>query len=71
MTASALIFVTAVATNVIRGELIYSYLPAELAVSMLGLVSGWALLFAFLPPAAYVRWIESLHAPDGAVAPAR
>lgn len=71
MAASAAMFATAVATNTMRGELVFSYPPALLAVCLLGWIAGWALLFAFLPPAAYVRWIERQTVPGGAAAMAR
>lgn len=61
MGSSAGILATALVTNVTRGELVFSNTPALLGVSVLGLVGALALFLAFLPPAAYVRWIERSH----------
>jgi hypothetical protein len=57
MSCTAGIFATALVLNVTRGELVFASPPALVAVSVLGLAGAWALLFAFLPPAAYVRFI--------------
>lgn len=62
MAASAGILAIALATNVLRGELVFAVPAALLGVSALGLFGAIALLLAFLPPAAYVRWIERAHA---------
>jgi len=62
MAASAGMLVTALLTNSLRGELVFSYVPALLSVSVLGLVGASAMFLAFLPPVAYVQWIEQRSA---------
>ena len=61
------ILATALAVNVTMGELVFASPVALVSVSALGLVGAWALLFAFLPPRAYVRFVESASAARGAV----
>lgn len=59
MGCTAGILAVACFINVTRGELLFASPNALVGVSVLGLVGSWALLFAFLPPPAYVRFIES------------
>jgi hypothetical protein len=62
MAASAGLLAIALAINVVHGELVFAIPAALLGVSVLGLFGAVALFLAFLPPAAYVRWIERSHA---------
>ena len=57
MGSTAAIFGTALVVNVTRDVLVFASPTALLVVSVLGLLGAWALLFAFLPPAAYVRFV--------------
>jgi hypothetical protein len=64
------ILAIALLVNVTLGELVFASPPALVVVSVLGLVGAWALLFAFLPPSAYVRFVESAVADRGSEQPA-
>jgi hypothetical protein len=57
MGSTAAIFGTALVLNVTRGVLVFASPTALVVVSVFGLLGAWALLFAFLPPAAYVRFV--------------
>jgi hypothetical protein len=68
MGSTAAILATALFTNVTRDELVFANTAALLVVSLLGLIGGPALLFAFVPPAAYVRLVQRAGAPPSAPA---
>jgi hypothetical protein len=58
MASTTAMLATALFTNTTRDVLVFAWPPALLAVSVLGLAGSWALWFAFLPPAAYRRFVE-------------
>ncbi len=58
LACTAGILATALFTNVTKGVLVFAWMPALLAVSLLGLAGAFALWLAFLPPEFYVRRIE-------------
>jgi hypothetical protein len=59
LASSAGILATALLTNTLLGVLVFAWPPALLAVSVLGLVGAAALWCAFLPPAAYRRFVDA------------
>jgi hypothetical protein len=68
LACTAGILATALFTNIAKGVLVFAWTPALLGVSVLGLLGAWALWFAFLPPAFYVRRVEGrtrVAAPGG------
>jgi hypothetical protein len=59
LACTAAMLLLALATNVVRGVLVFAWTPSLLAVAALGLSGAWGLSFAFLPPRFYRRLIES------------